>query len=65
MLLLTRGMLSSKAESPEEDLNSQSGTSPFVRHLHLTFRELKDDLIFLDTENDGFGTNLSIPLPSE
>ena len=57
-------MLSSKAESPEGDLNSQSGTSPFVKHLYLTFREQKADLVFLDTEGDGFGTNLSILLAS-
>ena len=57
------GILSSKAESAQGDLNSQSGTSPCVRHLHLPFREQKIDLVFLNTGDDA-DTTLFILLPS-
>lgn len=58
------GVLFSKAESAQGGLNSQSGTSPCVRYLHLVFREQKIDLVLLDTERDDADATLSILLPS-
>lgn len=54
----------SKAESAQGDLNSQSGTSPCVRHLHLPFREQKIELVFLETEGDDADATLFVLLPS-